>query len=222
MSVPDKIPKILDVTRDSTKTEITKAYRKFARKWHPDMHKGQEKKEEATEMFRKIANAYEILTDEEQRSDYDYMLDHPDEYLANYYNYYRRRYAPKVDPRIVIVVTISIISVIQYWGAWNNYKSAIDYLCKEPKYRIKAVDIAKREGLMNTNKKKDKRSKEEIREAEEAVIQEVIESLVTQMYCGYRSFLYHIISVIIFTGGYDGFGSSQLKKKNMAKKKSYI
>ena len=36
-----------------------------------------------------------------------------DEYYFNYYKYYRRRMAPKVDVRIVIVVTISIISVVQ-------------------------------------------------------------------------------------------------------------
>ena len=36
-----------------------------------------------------------------------------DEYYFNYYKYYRRRMAPQVDVRIVIVVTISIVSVIQ-------------------------------------------------------------------------------------------------------------
>ncbi|XP_033752697.1 dnaJ homolog subfamily C member 25 homolog [Pecten maximus] len=165
-----------NVDRDSTKTDITKAYRRLARKWHPDMHKTKAKKEEAEQMFTKIANAYEILRDEEQRSDYDYMLDHPDEYLANYYNYYRRRYAPKVDPRIVVVVTISIISIIQYWAAWNNYNTAVTYLSKEPKYRFRAQEIIKQEKLANsTNKKKDRRNKDQIREEEEAMIRKVIE-----------------------------------------------
>jgi len=36
-----------------------------------------------------------------------------DEFYYNYYKYYRRRMAPKVDVRIVIVVTISVISVVQ-------------------------------------------------------------------------------------------------------------
>ncbi|KAK3101875.1 hypothetical protein FSP39_006974 [Pinctada imbricata] len=171
----DNCYEILGVDRDSSKTEITKAYRKMARTWHPDMQKSQEKKEEATLMFQKIANAYEILRDEEQRNDYDYMLDHPDEYLANYYRYYRRRYAPKVDVRIVIGVTITIVSAIQYWGAWNNYNTALQYLSKEPKYRIQAMDIARKEGLLNTGKKKDRRSKEEIRNEEDAIVRKVIE-----------------------------------------------
>ncbi|XP_041366024.1 dnaJ homolog subfamily C member 25 homolog [Gigantopelta aegis] len=164
---------ILDVTRDSSRTEVVKAYRKLARKWHPDMHKTEEAKEAASTMFQKIANAYEILRDEEQRDDYNYMLDNPDEYYSIYFQYYRRRVAPKVDIRVVIGVTITIISILQYLGAWNNYKSAIDYLCKETKYRSKAMDIAKREGMLN--KKKDKRSKAEIREEEEAVIRKIIE-----------------------------------------------
>lgn len=51
--------------------------------------------------------------DEDLRKDYDYMLDHPDEYYSHYYTYYRRRLAPKVDVRIVILVTICAISLFQ-------------------------------------------------------------------------------------------------------------
>ncbi|XP_023933324.1 dnaJ homolog subfamily C member 25 homolog [Lingula anatina] len=68
---------VLDVDRDATKGDISKAYRRLARKWHPDMHKSSKAKEKATLQFQKIANAYEILTDEEQRKDYDHMLDNP-------------------------------------------------------------------------------------------------------------------------------------------------
>lgn len=41
-----------------------------------------------------------------------FQYDFVDEHLANYYRYYRR-YAPKVDIRIVIAVSLTIISVIQ-------------------------------------------------------------------------------------------------------------
>ena len=41
------------------------------------------------------------------------MLDHPEEMWANYYRYYRRRMAPKVDVRLVLICTISVISAIQ-------------------------------------------------------------------------------------------------------------
>ena len=60
---------------------------------------------------------YEVLKDDESREEYNYMLDHPEEMYSNYYRYYRRRFAPKVDVRIVIAVTLTIISGIQYYSA---------------------------------------------------------------------------------------------------------
>ena len=62
------------------------------------------------------------MKDEESREEYNYMLDHPEEMWANYYRYYRRRMAPKVDVRLVLIATISVISAIQVqiWTL-NNY-----------------------------------------------------------------------------------------------------
>ena len=48
--------------RSASKTEINKAYRKLARKWHPDAYEG-ENKEKAEKMFLDIAAAKEVLTD---------------------------------------------------------------------------------------------------------------------------------------------------------------
>lgn len=53
------------------------------------------------------------VQDEDSRRDYDYMLDHPEEYYQHYYAYYRRRLTPKVDVRVVILVTICAISIFQ-------------------------------------------------------------------------------------------------------------
>jgi len=44
----------------------------------------------------------------------------------------------------------------QYLSAWNNYKFAIDHIVLDPKYRMKAKEIAKTEGLLDNKKKKDK------------------------------------------------------------------
>jgi molecular chaperone, putative len=107
----------------------------LARKYHPDVHKSEESKSKAAELFTQLATAYEILKDEEQRKEYDYMLDNPDEVYRNYYYYYRRRYTPKVDVRIVIVVTISVISIVQYWASLSKYNEAIDHFLTVPKYR---------------------------------------------------------------------------------------
>ena len=90
---------LLGVSRESDRKEISKAYRRLAQKWHPDMFRSQEDKEVAEKKFMKIATAYETLRDEESRADYDYMLDHPEEMWRNMYRYYRRRVGPKVDVR---------------------------------------------------------------------------------------------------------------------------
>ena len=59
---------ILQVGRDATGAEIKKAYRKLALKYHPDKNPGDK---EAEEMFKKINEAYGVLSDEEKRSIYD-------------------------------------------------------------------------------------------------------------------------------------------------------
>ncbi|XP_037548518.1 dnaJ homolog subfamily C member 25 [Nematolebias whitei] len=170
---------VLGVTREASKAEIARAYRQLARRYHPDRYKPEEPgDEESAEKFLLIATAYETLKDEDTRRDYDYMLDHPEEYYQHYYAYYRRRLAPKVDVRIVILVTICTISIIQYYSWFNSYNKAISYLVTVPKYRIQATEIAKQQGLLNRTKEKGKnrRSKEEIREQEEEVIRDIIKN----------------------------------------------
>ncbi|NCC51181.1 MAG: J domain-containing protein [Spartobacteria bacterium] len=58
---------ILGVARDASQGDIKKAYRKLARKYHPDVNKTGE----AEERFKEIAEAYEVIGDEEKRARYD-------------------------------------------------------------------------------------------------------------------------------------------------------
>ncbi|XP_062849499.1 dnaJ homolog subfamily B member 6b isoform X2 [Trichomycterus rosablanca] len=60
---------ILGVPRNATPDDIKKAYRKQALKWHPD--KNPNNKVEAERRFKEISKAYEILSDEKKRSQYD-------------------------------------------------------------------------------------------------------------------------------------------------------
>lgn len=166
---------VLDVTREASKSEIARSYRKLAKKYHPDLQQGKEAKLIAEENFKIIANAYEILKDDESRTDYDYMLDNPNEYYAHYYRYYRRRVAPKVDVRLVVGVTISIISLIQYYSAWQRYESAIKYFASVPKYRNRAVDIAREENLLPGEKKSKGKTKIKQTKELEDVIRKIIE-----------------------------------------------
>lgn len=61
--------RVLNVSRTASVDEIKKAYKKLAVVWHPD--KNPDNQIEATEKFRAIAEAYEILSDPEQRQQYD-------------------------------------------------------------------------------------------------------------------------------------------------------
>ena len=132
---------LLGVTRDSDTREITKAYRRLALKWHPDRYQDHAQKQEAQKMFMKIAAGYEVLKDEESRKDYDYMMDHPEETYGNYYRYYRRRLAPQIDLRLVLVSLVTVMSLVQYYSAWYNHTETIKYLATVPKYRIQVSSI---------------------------------------------------------------------------------
>lgn len=60
---------ILGLKKDATEIEIAKQYKKLAAKWHPD--KNLNNKEESENMFKKIAGAYEVLSDKTKRELYD-------------------------------------------------------------------------------------------------------------------------------------------------------
>lgn len=60
--------KTLGVNRDASEKEIKSAYRKLARKYHPDVNPGDKS---AEEMFKEISEAYEVLSDKDKRSKYD-------------------------------------------------------------------------------------------------------------------------------------------------------
>lgn len=59
----DAYYKILEISPDANNDEVKKAYRKMARKYHPDMvsHLGEDFKDIAQEKFRKVNNAYENI-----------------------------------------------------------------------------------------------------------------------------------------------------------------
>ncbi|MCG2623575.1 DnaJ domain-containing protein [Arthrobacter sp. I2-34] len=60
--------KILGVSKDASEADIKKAYRKLARKYHPDTNAGDES---AEKMFKDVSEAYSVLSDPEERQQYD-------------------------------------------------------------------------------------------------------------------------------------------------------
>src|SRR5213592_4727154 len=71
--------KILGVDKKATEKEIRQAYRKLARKYHPDVNPGDKA---AEEKFKEINEANEVLSDPEKRKKYDE--------LSTYYQQYGR------------------------------------------------------------------------------------------------------------------------------------
>ena len=63
---------ILGVNRDASEREMKQAYRRLARKYHPDVNPG-DKSAEAR--FKQINEAYEVLSDKEKRQKYDQFGD---------------------------------------------------------------------------------------------------------------------------------------------------
>jgi len=59
----------LGVSRDASQEDIQRAYRKLARKYHPDVSK----EPNASDRFKAINEAYEVLKDPENRKKYDLL-----------------------------------------------------------------------------------------------------------------------------------------------------
>jgi DnaJ-class molecular chaperone len=68
MAEPSDFYKTLGVSRTASEDEIRKAYRKLARKFHPDVNPNDRK---AEEKFKEISFAYEVLSDKDKRARYD-------------------------------------------------------------------------------------------------------------------------------------------------------
>ncbi|WP_191560776.1 molecular chaperone DnaJ [Metabacillus idriensis] len=58
---------VLGVSKSATKDEMKKAYRKLSKQYHPDINKDPD----ATDKFKEISEAYEVLTDDQKRAQYD-------------------------------------------------------------------------------------------------------------------------------------------------------
>src|SRR3954465_14690346 len=72
MSARDYVEKdyysALGVPKDASAAEIKKTYRKLARQYHPDANKGDAA---AEEKFKEISEAYDVLSDDKKRKEYD-------------------------------------------------------------------------------------------------------------------------------------------------------
>lgn len=105
--------KILNVSRKATTEEIKAAYRRLAREYHPDLHPGNSA---AEERFREICEAYEILSDSVQRTQYD----------QGFYPSRRERQKQGMSPQDFYVRAAAKALDKDYQGAVEDYTQAIE------------------------------------------------------------------------------------------------
>ena len=72
--------KTLNVTKTATKDEIKKAYRRLARKYHPDVSKANN----AEARFKEVSEAYDVLHDKKKRAEYDHLGRGGQNYQSSY------------------------------------------------------------------------------------------------------------------------------------------
>jgi DnaJ family protein B protein 12 len=99
--VPEDVKKILStkdfyellgVTKSSTEDEIKKSYRKLALKYHPDKNRAPK----TDEAFKKIAQAYDCLSNAEKKRKYDeYGGEEPEQHFQHYRQYYSEEVSPE-------------------------------------------------------------------------------------------------------------------------------
>lgn len=76
----DNYYEILGISEDTSPEDMKSAYRDLAKKWHPDINKSPE----ASEKFKKVSEAYKVLSDENERKKYDFARQRGTDYSSNF------------------------------------------------------------------------------------------------------------------------------------------
>eukprot|EP01038_Epipyxis_sp_PR26KG_P008294 gene8294-11224_t len=116
---------ILGVPQNATIKDIKKAYRRISLTQHPDKNK----EVNATETFRVISKAYEVVTGNESRPLFDYYLSHPKDYFKVSGQHYIQN-LPKSDVRIVLTVALLLFSWLMHVIQSQKHERAVKYLKK--------------------------------------------------------------------------------------------
>mmetsp|Transcript_8631 Transcript_8631/g.25931 ORF Transcript_8631/g.25931 Transcript_8631/m.25931 type:complete len:307 (+) Transcript_8631:110-1030(+) len=131
---------ILGMTRETANmTAIKKAYRKASLELHPDRNPSKD----ADKQFQRIANAYQVLTNEKKRAEYEDFLDHPENYYWYFLEHMSETYAAKADAKIVLFGIVSILTLLHYLNMSLNYKSAMRRIKDTPDYKERVAALVK-------------------------------------------------------------------------------
>jgi curved DNA-binding protein CbpA len=131
---------ILGVEKTASKREIKSAYRKLARKFHPDKNPESEK-EEMEAKFIALANAYEVLSDEEKREQYDNgEYDDGNQGFRNFEEAFNRHGMGVEDTPLNWMIVFSMFTFGAYPFVMNYRDRAAKKEKKELAKRAAAID----------------------------------------------------------------------------------
>jgi len=157
---------VLGITETATTSETKKAWYKQSLLYHPDKNKDPG----AAEVYLLIQRAYEILSDEEMKADYDRFRTEGIPLHERYYGVYMHEWGvPKHDIRVVVVWLIIILTIAKHCYQWWRHVSMRERAKQTMRYK-KAVKEAKQESSPKSKKSRDKTKETEL-EAEDPEIE---------------------------------------------------
>lgn len=121
--------KILGVDKKSTKDEIKKSYRSLSKKYHPDVNP------EGGEKFKEIAEAYEVLSDDNKRKEYDNP--NPFKNMRGGFNpfgdmfngFQNRNNTQRTNPNTDTILNLNITPVESYLGSKKEVTYQTKHSC---------------------------------------------------------------------------------------------
>ncbi|KAN0043015.1 hypothetical protein ACTA71_010648 [Dictyostelium dimigraforme] len=130
--------KILNVTKDSSYSEIKKSFRKLSLKHHPDRNA----EKSSHSLYIQLNQAHSVLTTEESRKEYDQLLINGIPWHENYYGKYAYRYTGiSHDIRHVLFGLIIIITIVKFIYQYNKHHSMIKRAKQTDQYKKRLAQL---------------------------------------------------------------------------------
>eukprot|EP01119_Soliformovum_irregulare_P001307 TRINITY_DN11036_c0_g1_i1.p1 TRINITY_DN11036_c0_g1~~TRINITY_DN11036_c0_g1_i1.p1 ORF type:complete len:274 (+),score=69.15 TRINITY_DN11036_c0_g1_i1:47-868(+) len=130
---------ILDVTPQSTPSEIRKSFRKLSIQLHPD--KGPENRTpDGEQKYRDLTFAYEVLRDDEMRAEYEQLKKSGISRVDAFYGRYAYRYgAPNTRVEYILFGLVVAISCFQYFYKYHRHVTVTRYAMATQRYKTRVA-----------------------------------------------------------------------------------
>lgn len=160
---------VLSVNRDSTPAEIKRQFYKLSLLYHPDKNPDPE----AAKNYTLISQAYDVLKDENTRSEYNDLIDNPEKYYRHYASYFSRKFlGPQENAWIVSACLLLFCTVCDRLYHQYRYNVMRDYL-RSNRFIIQRVKQLRATKERNAEAKESGRSKKSGKKDRKAKFEEI-------------------------------------------------